>query len=127
MIKQKILQFALKNWRELLIILCLSLVVIKTQIDHRALNKAYETSRAEMRLQIDSLREIHAEEIRQREEALQSYREAIEQIQENYLLSVAEVESQKEKERAENIRQFSQDRETLSNEIIDAYGFELVE
>ena len=80
-----------------------------------------------MELQIDSLREIHAEEIRQREEAIESYRSAMEEIEQNYLASVAELEEQREKNRAERIRQFSQDREALSDEIINAYGFELVE
>lgn len=121
------MQFALKNWRELLVIFCLSLVAIKTQMDYHALSKAYETSREEMALQITSLRDIHTEELRQRDEALQSYRRAMEQIQESYLLSVAELEEQKEKNRAEHVRQFSQDREALSDEIINAYGFELVE
>jgi len=123
----KVLQFGLKNWREIIVVACLSLVAIKTQLDYRALNKAYEISRQEMELQIDSLREIHAEEIRQREEAIESYRSAIEEIEQNYLASVAELEEQREKNRTEHIRQFSQDREALSDEIINAYGFELVE
>ena len=123
----KVLQFGLKNWREIIVVVCLSLVAIKTQLDYRALNKAYEISRQEMELQIDSLREIHAEEIRQREEAIESYRSAMEEIEQNYLASVAELEEQREKNRAERIRQFSQDREALSDEIINAYGFELVE
>jgi len=123
----KILQFGLKNWREIIVVACLSLVAIKTQLDYRALNKAYEISRQEMELQIDSLREIHAEEIRQREEAIESYRSAMEEIEQNYLASVAELEEQREKNRAERIRQFSQDREALSDEITNAYGFELVE
>jgi len=123
----KILQFGLKNWREIVVVACLSLVAIKTQLDYRALNKAYEISRQEMELQIDSLREIHAEEIRQREEAIESYRSAMEEIEQNYLASVTELEEQRGKSRAERIRQFSQDREALSDEIINAYGFELVE
>ena len=123
----KVLQFGLKNWREIIVVACLSLVAIKTQLDYRALNKAYEISRQEMELQIDSLREIHAGEIRQREEAIESYRSAMEEIEQNYLASVAELEEQREKNRAERIRQFSQDREALSDEIINAYGFELVE
>ena len=87
----KILQFGIKNWRELVVIACLSLVTLKTQMDYRALNKAYEISRQEMELQISSLRDIHAEELRQREEAIESYRAAMEEIQQNYLASVADA------------------------------------
>lgn len=122
-----ITKFALKNWREILVIFSLVLVVIKTQMDYRALNKAYEVSREEMKLQIDSLRDIHAEELRQREQALESYRETIDKIEKNYLQSQEELQDQKEKQTTRYVEQFSQDKEALSNEIIDAYGFEFVQ
>ena len=73
MIKQKIIKFASKNWKEILIIFALSLVVVKTQMDYRALIKAYETSKEEMQLQINSLKDIHAKEIEQREENQEVY------------------------------------------------------
>tara|TARA_B100001250_G_scaffold40053_1_gene31810 strand:- start:377 stop:760 length:384 start_codon:yes stop_codon:yes gene_type:complete len=126
-IKNKIAQLVLKNWKELAVILCLAIVSIKTRMDFNALNKAYETSREEMTLQIESLRDIHAQELRQREEALDSYRDAIEEIERNYLKSQEEVERERNRRTTEYTRQFSQDQEGLANEIIDAYGFELVE
>ena len=127
MIKKKILQLVVKNWRELLVIFCLLLVVLKTQMDYRALNKAYETSREELQLQITSLRDIHAEEIRQRDEALQTYRDTLEEIERNYLESQAELTREREEKTTQYIRQYSQDQEGLANEIIDTYGFDLVE
>tara|TARA_A100001515_G_scaffold142423_1_gene141201 strand:- start:763 stop:1146 length:384 start_codon:yes stop_codon:yes gene_type:complete len=126
-IKQKILELALKNWKEILIIFSLSLVVLKTHMDYRALNKAYETSKQEMQLQIDSLQDIHAEEIRQREEALESYRETINDLQENYLKAQADLENERRKKTRDYARKYSQDKEGLANEIVNAYGFELVE
>jgi response regulator RpfG family c-di-GMP phosphodiesterase len=123
----KVSTFAIKYWRELLVIMSLSLVVLKTQMDYHALNKAYETSREEMELQIDSLRDIHAEELRQRQEALQSYRDTLERIQQSYLESQVELEQTREERTIEYVRRFSQDKESLSNEIIDAYNFQLVE
>ena len=123
----KIGSFLLKNWKEILVVLSLSLVTIKTQMDYRALNKAYETSREEMELQINSLRDIHAEELRQREEALQSYRDTLERIQQSYLESQVDLEQERERRTTDYVIQFSQDKEGLSNEIIDAYDFQLVE
>ena len=127
MIKKKIIQFATKNWKEILIVLSMLAVIIKTQIDYRAILEAHELARDEMRLQIESLREIHAEELRKREEALQTYRDTIEQIERNYLSTQVAIEEVRQETAAEYVRQFSQDRETLANEIIDAYGFEFVE
>lgn len=127
MIKQKILELALKNWKEILIIFSLSLVVLKTHMDYRALNKAYETSKQEMQLQINSLRDIHAEEIKQREEALQTYRDTIDNLQEDYTIAQEELKEEKQRKTRNYTRKYSQDKEGLANEIIDAYGFELVE
>lgn len=127
MIKQKIAEFALKNWKEILIIFALSLVVVKTQMDYRAVIKAYETSKEEMQLQINSLRDIHAKEIEQREEALETYRDTIEQLQERYLQAQADLEEEKESKSRDYARKYSQDKEGLANEIMEAYGFELVE
>jgi len=126
-IKQKILELALKNWKEILIIFSLSLVVLKTHMDYRALNKAYETSKQEMQLQINSLRDIHAEEIKQREEALQTYRDTIDNLQEDYTIAQEELKEEKQRKTRNYTRKYSQDKEGLANEIIDAYGFELVE
>jgi len=123
----KISAFLIKYWREIFVVVSMSLVVLKTQMDYRALNKAYETSRQEMELQINSLRDIHAEEIRQRQEALESYRNALEKIQQNYLESQVALEEQRKETTDRYVEQFSQDKEALSNEIIDAYGFKLVE
>ena len=127
MIKQKILELALKNWKEILIIFSLSLVVLKTHMDYRALNKAYETSKQEMQLQINSLRDIHAEEIKQREEALQTYRDTIDNLQEDYTIAQEELKEEKQRKTRNYTRKYSQDKEGLANEIIDVYGFELVE
>ena len=127
MIKQKILEFALKNWKEILIIFSLSLVVLKTHMDYRALNKAYEVSKQEMQLQINSLRDIHAEEIKQREEALQTYRDTIDSLQKDYTIAQEELKGEKQKRTRDYTRKYSQDKEGLANEIINAYGFELVE
>tara|TARA_A100001201_G_C4010131_1_gene177274 strand:+ start:70 stop:453 length:384 start_codon:yes stop_codon:yes gene_type:complete len=126
-IKQKILEFALKNWKEILIIFSLSLVVFKTHMDYRALNKAYEVSKQEMQLQINSLRDIHAEEIKQREEALQTYRDTIDSLQKDYTIAQEELKEEKQKRTRDYTRKYSQDKEGLANEIINAYGFELVE
>ena len=92
MIKAKLLEFGLKNWKELLVIVSLSLVAVKTRMDYNALNKAYEISQNELELQIDSLKEIHATELAQRDAALDTYRNTLEEIERNYLESQEDLE-----------------------------------
>tara|TARA_Y100001972_G_C7541025_1_gene272219 strand:+ start:45 stop:428 length:384 start_codon:yes stop_codon:yes gene_type:complete len=126
-IKTKLLQFAINNWRELLVIACLCLVTIKMRMDYNALNKAYEISKEETRERIDALQAIHSEEIERREEAIYAYRKALTQIRSDYENSLEQLDNVK-KARAKLIeKQFSQDKEALADEIINAYNFEFVE
>ena len=111
--KAKILAFALKYWKEILVVLSLSLVTLKTRMDYNALNKAYEISQNEMELQINTLRDIHEEELDRRDEALQTYRDAIEDLHRRYLDSQTEIEEDREERAEEYERQFSQDKEGL--------------
>jgi len=122
-----VLQFALKNWREILVVLSLSLVSIKMRMDYNALHKAYEISKQETRERIDALQYIHSEELARREHALDTYKKALRELRESYEQSKEELEREKEKRIRTYERLFSQDKEALSNEIIDTYGFEPVE
>ena len=127
MIKKKILDFALNNWKEILLIISFLAVVAKTQMDYRAVLKAHEVSKNEMKLQIQSLKDIHAEELQKREQALESYRSTLEQIQQGYLKSQSELEAERQNYKKKYVKQFSQDKEALANEIIDTFNFEYVE
>ena len=123
----KIALLAKNNWKEIAVIVCLSIVSLKTRMDYNALNSAYEASQAELSLQIESLRDIHAEELKQRDEAVESYRATLEKIELRYLESQDEIQNLKRKKTNNYVRQYSQDQEGLADEIIDAYGFERVE
>ena len=123
----KISLLAKNNWKEIAVIVCLSIVSLKTRMDYNALNSAYEASQAELSLQIESLRDIHAEELKQRDEAVESYRATLEKIELRYLESQDEIQNLKRKKTNNYVRQYSQDQEGLADEIIDAYGFERVE
>ena len=122
-----ILKFALKNWKELLIIASLSLVALKSRMDYNALRKAYEISKEETEERIEALQYIHSEELARRDQALQDYKDTIEGIEEEYEKTRAELAREKQKKTKRYEEQFSQDKEGLANEIISTFGFELVE
>ena len=123
----KILQFVLKNWRELLVIFSLSLVSLKMRMDYNALNKAYEISKQETAERIEALQYIHSEELARRELALETYKEAMKELRDEYEKSQEDLEKEKQKKTKEYERQFSQDKEALANEIINTFDFEYVE
>ena len=123
----KVLQFCLKNWKEILVVVSLLAVSIKTQIDYRALNKAYEISKEETRERIDALQAIHSEEIARREDALNTYKKALRALRKDYEKTQQELEAEKQKRLQTYERLFSHNKEALSNEIIDTFNFEYVE
>lgn len=127
MIKKQILEFAFKNWRELLVIFCLSLVSVKMRMDYNALNKAYEISKQETKERVEALIEIHGEEIARREQALQDYKDTLSGLKEEYEKSKEELGREKQKKTKEYERQFSQDKEALASEIINTFDFEYLE
>lgn len=123
----KALQFALKNWREILVIVCLSAVSIKTRMDYNALHKAYEISKEETRERLDALQYIHSEELARREHALDTYKRELKELRQSYDESKEELKKERARRTREYERQFSQDKEALANEIINTYDFEFVE
>ena len=123
----KVLQFCLKNWKEILVVVSLLAVSIKTQMDYRALNKAYEISKEETRERIDALQAIHSEEIARREHALDTYKKALRALRKDYEKSQEELENEKQKSLQTYERFFTQDKEALSSEIINTFNFEYVE
>ena len=123
----KVLQFVLKNWRELLVIFSLSLVSVKMRMDYNALNKAYEISKQETEERIEALQYIHSEELARREHALDTYKNAMKELRTEYDKSQEGLEKEKQKKTKEYERQFSQDKGALANEIIDTFDFEYVE
>tara|TARA_A100001015_G_C14873893_1_gene665478 strand:- start:542 stop:925 length:384 start_codon:yes stop_codon:yes gene_type:complete len=123
----KVLHFCLKNWKEILVVISLLVVSIKTQLDYRALNKAYEISQEETKERIEALQYIHSEELARRDYAIEEYKDTLEKLNDTYEKSQEELERERQKKTKKFEEQFSQDKETLANEIISTFNFEYVE
>mgnify|MGYP003656224477 CR=1 FL=1 len=119
-----VIKFSLKHWRELLVAASLLAVIIKTQLDYRALNKAYEISQQSLQEQVEGLQKIHEEELRKRDVALKTYRATLDEIERGYIESREEVERLKKQKRDRLERNYSSNPEDLANEIVNTYGFE---
>ena len=126
MTSEVVLKFALKYWKEFLMIALLMAIVGKYRYDYRQLELAYEASQQSLEEQIAGLKQIHEIEIQKREEALESYRSAIATLEKNYLDSQIELEKEKQRERKARIKEFSGDKQQLIEEIKNAYGFEYI-
>jgi septal ring factor EnvC (AmiA/AmiB activator) len=124
--QQLVVQFLLKNWKGILIVV-LSLVVMgKMRYDYKQMQAAYEASEQSLQAQIAGLQEIHKQQIADMEESLQVYKDTLDQIERDYQESQEELLEVIESRKEEYGRQFSQDPDELAETIMYMYGFDYV-
>ena len=122
-----ILQFAKKNWKEILIVICLLLVIGKMRYDYGQLESAYITTQESLQNQIEGLQEIHKKELEKREEALREYEKQLADIEERYEMDKEKLEELKSKKQKEFVKDFVDDPRSLIEEIETIFGFDYVD
>lgn len=125
--KEKILAFCLKHWKEIGLVLLLLVVFGKSQYDMRNIIKAHETSEQSLRTQIETLRSLHSEELRIRDEAIERYQRDIEELEERYKDRLDEIEDLTKVEIDVIIEEFNEDKELLAERFVETYGFRYVQ
>ena len=126
MLKQKILEFALKNWKIIAIALLAAVIVLKTRYDYHLMESAYTTMVESNEAQIEGLKEIHKQEIEEKQLLMESFLESIANIEEDYERTLAELEVERNKKTREYARKFTEDKEGLIKDIELTLGIEYV-
>ena len=126
MIKEKILEFALKNWKAILIVLLLAVIALKNSRDYKLMQTAYETQMESHEAQIEGLKEIHKREIQEKQLLMESFLESIAAIEEEYEKAQEELDILREKKNNEYKRKFRHDKEALIKDIETKFGIEYV-
>tara|TARA_R100000808_G_scaffold20227_1_gene43850 strand:- start:2149 stop:2559 length:411 start_codon:yes stop_codon:yes gene_type:complete len=127
-----VLTFIKRNWKEITIIVLLLAVIGKMRYDYKQLENTYEASQQSLQNQIDGLQEIHAEELQRKENALQTYRDALELLERQYEQDRGKIEVVVEERIVEiettidNRKQFTENKEELAEQITDTFGFQYV-
>ena len=128
----KVLGLAKKNWKEITIIILLLTVIGKMRYDYKQLENTYEASQQSLQNQIDGLQDIHAEELEKKEQALRTYREALELLERQYEQDREKIEVVVEERIVEiettidNRKQFTENKEELVEQIEGVFGFQYV-
>jgi hypothetical protein len=120
-------RFLKRNWKEVLIVVCLLMVMGKMRADYNRLEEVHETMRTSLQDQITGLQEIHDEELRQRDAALRTYKEELEKLQRNYEVNLETIRSERDRKYQEYLHDFIKDPEQLAKDIEELFGFEYVE
>ena len=124
MIKQKILEFALKNWKAILIVLLLAVIALKNSRDYKLMQTAYETQLESHEAQIEGLKEIHKQEIREKQKLMENHMESIAAIEEDYENALEMIEQLRRDKKGEYRNKFNQDREQLIKDIESRFGIQ---
>jgi hypothetical protein len=125
--KEKILAFCLRHWKEIGLVLLLLVVFGKSQYDMRNIIKAHEISEQSMRTQIENLKSFHAKELELRDEAIEKYQAELQALEEQYEIRLVEIETLTKEEKEIIIKEFTEDKEALIQRFIDTYGLYYVQ
>jgi len=124
MIKQKILEFTLKNWKAILIVLLLVVIALKNTRDYRLMQDAYEAQLESHEAQIEGLKEIHKQEIREKQKLMEEHMESIAAIEKDYENALEMIQQLREDKKGEYRNKFNQDREQLIKDIENRFGIQ---
>ena len=126
MIKKQILEFVLRHWKIIAIVLLAAVIVLKTRYDYHLMESAYTTMVESNEAQIQGLKEIHKQEIEEKQLLMESYLNSIAAIEEDYERTLVELEEEREKKTREYARKFSEDKKGLIKDIETKFGIEYV-
>jgi len=124
MIKKQLLEFVLKNWKAILIVLLSLVVAMKSRHDYGLMQKAYETQNESHQAQIEGLKEIHKQEIRKKQKLMEEHMESIAAIEEDYENALEMIQQLREDKKGQYRNKFNQDREQLIKDIEKRFGIQ---
>ena len=125
-IKKQLLEFAVKNWKAILIVLLSLVVAMKSRYDYNLMQKAYEIQNASHQAQIEGLKEIHKQEMIEKRLLMENYLESIAAIEEDYENSLEMIEQLRADKKGQYKNKFNQDREQLIKDIENKFGIQYV-
>tara|TARA_R110001583_G_scaffold32578_2_gene110869 strand:+ start:329 stop:712 length:384 start_codon:yes stop_codon:yes gene_type:complete len=126
MVKKQILNFIIANWKVILVLLLLIVVALKNSHDYSLMQDAYETQIESHKAQIDGLKEIHKQEIREKQKLMENYMESIAAIEEEYQKSLKMIKEIREDKKSKYRNKFNNDREQLIKDIETKFGIQYV-
>ena len=97
MIKKRVLEFALKHWKVIAIVLLAAFDVLKTRYDYQLMESVYTTRIESSEAQIQGLKEIHEKELQEKQLLMESYLDSIAVIEEDYERTIVELEEERKK------------------------------
>jgi len=116
----------IKNWKAILIVLLFAVITMKNHRDYTLMQKAYETQSDSHQAQIEGLKEIHKQEIREKQKLMEGHMESIAAIEEDYVDALQMIDELREDKKGQYRNKFNSDREQLIKDIEEKFGIQYV-
>ena len=126
MIRKQVLEFVISHWKEILIVVLAIVVVAKTRYDYNLMQKTYKTQIESAQSQIEGLKEIHKQEIREKQLLMESHLESIAEIEKDYEDALDMIDELRQDKAGKYKNKFNSDREELIKDIESKFGIEYV-
>ena len=126
MIRKQILEFVVTHWKEILIVVLAIVVVAKTRYDYNLMQKTYKTQIESAQSQIEGLKEIHKQEIKEKQLLMESHLESIAEIEKDYEDALDMIDELRQDKAGKYRNKFNSDREELIKDIESKFGIEYV-
>ena len=126
MIRKQILEFVISHWKEILIVVLAIVVVAKTRYDYNLMQKTYKTQIESAQSQIEGLKEIHKQEIKEKQLLMESHLESIAEIEKDYEDALDMIDELRQDKAGKYRNKFNSDREELIKDIESKFGIEYV-
>ena len=97
---------------------------MKSRHDYNLIQKAYETQNESYQAQIEGLKEIHKQEIREKQKLMEEHMESIAAIEEDYENALEMIEQLRTDKKGEYRNKFNKDREQLIVDIEKRFGIQ---
>jgi predicted secreted acid phosphatase len=126
MIRKQVLEFVVSHWKEILIVVLAIAVVAKTRYDYNLMQKTYKTQIESAQSQIEGLKEIHKQEIKEKQLLMESHLESIAEIEKDYEDALDMIDELRQDKAGKYRNKFNSDREELIKDIESKFGIEYV-
>ena len=121
---ERVLPFAIKHWKILLILALSIALFLKMQSDYRSMETAYQTRIESSQAQIEGLKVIHETQLREQQLLMESFLESIAAIEEEYEKTREELERERNRKINKIEREWSEHPEGVAEQIEQEFGFE---
>ncbi len=126
MLKKQALEFVVKNWKAILIVLLLLVVVLKTRYDYHLMESAYTAMIESNKEQLEGLRKLHQEELEAKDRLLKKYLADMDALEQKYDMTLDELEEQRAKKQRHYYKKFSQNKDHIIQDIETTIGAKYV-